>query len=60
MGGDYGKSWKKITNVRLLFLQNVVAVGITLDSEVFYKEIKFLGQLVHSQGVHADPSKIKA
>jgi len=43
-----------------IVLQKVAAAGITLKCEFSCKEIRFLGQLVDSQGIRADPSKVKA
>ena len=44
-------------------LHKVAAAEITLNLEKYEfscKEIKFLGQLVDKQGIHADPNKVKA
>jgi len=46
-----------------IVLQKVAAAGITLNPakcEFSCKEIQFLGQLVDSEGIRADPNKVKA
>ena len=59
----YGKTQEEHDKHLTVVLQKVAAAGITLNPakcEFSCKEIRFLGQLVDTQGVRADPSKVKA
>ena len=59
----YGKTQEEYDKHLTVVLQKVAAAGITLNPakcEFSCKEIRFLGQLVDTQGVRDDPSKVKA
>ena len=59
----YGKTQEEHDKHLTVVLQKVAAAGIILNPakcEFSCKEIIFLGQLVDTQGVRADPSKVKA
>ena len=59
----YGKSQEEHNKHLTAVLHKVAAAEITLNLEKYEfscKEIKFLGQLVDKQGIHADPNKVKA
>ena len=58
----YGKTHEEHDKHLTVVLQKVAAAGITLNPakcEFSCKEIRFLGQLVDTQGIRADPSKVK-
>ena len=59
----HGKNQEEHDKHLNIALQKVAATGITLNPakcEFSCKEIRFLGQLVDSQGIRADSSKVKA
>ena len=59
----YGKTQEKHDKCLTAALHKIAEAGITLNEEkceISQNKVKFLGQIVDSNGIHPDPGKVKA